>query len=113
MSSEPVMTISGYVHLTGEAELPTNSTLEVSLLDVSVQDTQAKVLDVQTTMDADTAGLGFDLSYRPADVLDGHNYAISAQIICCDRLLYTTTEQHEVFLDTDYLQPQQVWVDCV
>jgi putative lipoprotein len=107
------MTLSGCVYLTGGAELPKNSTLKVSLLDVSVQDVQAKVLDAQTTSDVGTDGLGFELSYRPADVLDGHSYAISAQIICGDRLIYTTTEQHQVFLDGDYLQPQQVRVNRV
>jgi putative lipoprotein len=113
MSSEPVKTISGYVYYSDKTELPKNSTLRVSLVDVSKQDVPAKVLDEQVTQNADTAGLGFDLSYRPADALDGHTYAISAQITCGERLIYTTTEQHQVFLDVDYLQPQRIWVDCV
>jgi putative lipoprotein len=113
MSNEPVRTISGKVHYLERIALTPNSTLYVSLQDVSLADVPAKELALQVTSHAETAGLNFNLTYREADVLPGHSYAIRAQIKNKDALIYTTTQSHPVVLGVDHLQPQEVLVNAV
>ncbi|MBV6822445.1 YbaY family lipoprotein [Pseudomonas sp. PD9R] len=111
MSNEPVMSISGKVHYLPRIGLEPNSTLYVSLEDVSLADVPAKQLAAQITSNAETAGLGFNLVYCIADVLPGHTYAIKAQIKVCDRLVFTSTEHPPIELGVSYLQPLEVLVD--
>jgi putative lipoprotein len=113
MSSEPVRSISGTVRYLEKIALPANSILQVTLLDVSAQDTISKLLAGAIYHHVDTAGLDFTLEFRPADVLPGHRYAISAHIKHNDQLLFVTTEQHQVELDVDYVKGQDVVVSRV
>jgi putative lipoprotein len=114
MNSEPVKTISGKVSYAVKMALPRNSTLQVRLLDVSLQDVLAKELAAQITTNAEKPdGLNFNLTYKLADILPGHTYAISASITHEDRLLFATTQQHQVELGVDYVNEQEVRVDLV
>jgi len=113
MSSETVKTISGRVHYWQKMGLMPNSTLHVRLLDVSLQDVVAKELAVQITPNAEKAGLKFELTYSFADVLPGHTYAISASITHEDRLIFATTQQHQVELGADHVEGQEVLVSFV
>ncbi|MCY1435514.1 hypothetical protein D3C76_924700 [compost metagenome] len=114
MNNETVKTISGKVSYEVKMGLPRNSTLQVRLLDVSLQDVVAKELAAQITTNAEKPdGLNFNLTYKLADVLPGHTYAISASITHEDRLLFATTQQHQVELGVDYVNEQEVRVDLV
>jgi len=113
MNNKTVKTISGRVHYLARMGLPPDSILEVSLLDVSLADAPARVLDVQVTPNARDAGLHFNLTYDLADVFSNHTYAISARITHNDQLIFYTTTQHQVVLGVDHLQGQEVLVDPV
>lgn len=113
MNNETVKTISGKVHYLQRIALTPNSTLQVRLLDVSLQDAVAKELAVQITPNAEKAGLNFKLTYSCADVLPGHTYAISANITHEDRLLFATTQEHQVELSADHVEGQEVLVSLV
>ena len=113
MSSEPVISISGKVHYLSRIGLSPNTTLYVSLLDVTLADAPAKELAQQVIENAETTGLDFTLTCRPADTVPGHDYAISARITHNDRLIFATAKHHPVFLDVAYLQPQEVLVSPI
>lgn len=113
MSNEYSKSISGIVHYLSRIALPANSTLHVSLQDVTLMDAPARQLATQVTPNAETVGLRFNLEYSMTDVHDDRFYAISAQIRCKDRLIFTTTEHHSVVLGVDYLQPLEVLVHSV
>ncbi|MCP2023109.1 UNVERIFIED_ORG: putative lipoprotein [Pseudomonas reinekei] len=112
MNNETVKTISGKVHYLEKIAL-VSWTLQVRLLDVSLPDVAAKELAVQIITDKEKAGMNFNLTYKLADVVPGHTYAISASITHEDRLLFATTQQHPVELGVDYVDEQEVWVDLV
>ncbi|MHC8399395.1 YbaY family lipoprotein [Pseudomonas sp. MDT1-17] len=111
MSNETVKTISGTVHYLPRIGLLPGSTLHVSLLDVTLADAPAKELAVEVTPNANAVGLGFNLTYKLADVLCGHTYVISARITHNDHLIFVTNKQHQVILGVDYVQGQEVLVD--
>ncbi|MGO4308387.1 YbaY family lipoprotein [Pseudomonas sp. KB_15] len=113
MNNETVKTISGKVYYLPKIGLLPNSTLYVRLLDVSLQDVIAKELAVQITPNAEKTGLNFNLTYSFADVLPGHTYAISASITHEDRLIFATTQQHQVELGADHVEGQKVLVSLV
>jgi len=102
--------ITGNVTYLEKIGLPLGSTLHVRLLDVSLQEVAAKELAVQITPNAENVGLNFNLIYKLADVLPGHTYAINASITHEDRLLFTTTQQHQVELGVEYVKEQEVLV---
>ncbi len=105
--------ITGNVTYLEKVGLPLGSTLHVRLLDVSLQDVAAKELAVQITPNAENIGLNFNLIYKLADVLPGHTYAINASITHEDRLLFTTTQQHQVELGVEYVKEQEVLVSRI
>ncbi|WP_448106544.1 YbaY family lipoprotein [Pseudomonas azerbaijanoccidentalis] len=113
MSNEPTMTVGGKVHYFERIALLPNSTLKVRLLDVSLADAPAKELALQIIPNAEKAGLDFNLTYRLADVLDGHTYAIRANITQGDDLIFTNTQHHQVVLGVDHLKEQKVLVSLV
>lgn len=110
MSNDPIKVIGGKVYYLERIALMPNSTLQVRLLDVSLADAPAKELAVQVTANAETVGLDFNLTYKLADVLNGHTYAISASITHDNQLVFTTTQQHQVELGVDYVKGQEVLV---
>lgn len=113
MTSETLYTISGKVYYLARVALLPNSTLTVRLRDVSRADAPAKELAVQVTPNANSAGLGFSLSYAQSDIISGHTYVISASITHEDRLIFTTTQHHRVELEANYLKEQEARVDFV
>lgn len=113
MSNAYTKSISGTVHYLQKIGLAPNSTLQVSLQDVSVADAPAKQLATQVTRNAETAGLSFNLEYSTADILPGHTYAIRAQIETEGRLIFINTDHYPVELGVDYLQPLEIRVDNV
>jgi len=112
MSNTNIKHINGTVRYLQRRALGANSTLHVSLLDVTVIDAP-KQIAAQTTPHAETAGLHFDLAYNMADVLPEHRYAISATIKTNDQAVFTTNEHHYVELGVDHLQPQDILVRSV
>ncbi|MCP2065773.1 YbaY family lipoprotein [Pseudomonas laurylsulfatiphila] len=115
MSNETVKTISGEVYYLERIALMSNSTLQVRLLDVSLQDVSSqvvfpKVLAVQKTPNAEKGGLKFSLTYSVADVLPGHTYAISATITHEHRLIFATLDPRLVDLGVDHVEEQEVRV---
>jgi putative lipoprotein len=113
MSSEPVNTLEGRVHYLERIGLAANSTLYVFLEDVSLADAPAKELARCVIPNAETAGLNFELAYRPADDIPGHTYAISARIETGDQLIFISTDSHPVELNAPYLQPLEILVRTV
>lgn len=113
MNNEPVKSIGGKVHYFERIGLLPNSTLHVRLLDISLADAPAKELAVQVTPNAEKAGLDFNLTYKLADVLNGHTYAIRASITNDKILVFTTTQHHPVVLGVDHLTGQEVLVSLV
>lgn len=98
-------------HLQGEVfylqriALPENATLSVSLLDVSLADAPARVLAQQHRPIKGQVPLPFDLSYDPAQLQNGHRYAVSARIEANGQLLWLTTGHQGVQLDGSDPQP--------
>jgi putative lipoprotein len=112
MSNE-LLSISGKVYFLENTVLRRNSTLYVRLQDVSLQDVAAKELAVQITTNAEKAGLNFNLTYKLADVLPGHRYALSARINHEDHLHFISTQTHPVELGVDHVKEQEVLVQLV
>ncbi|MET0773884.1 MAG: YbaY family lipoprotein [Pseudomonas mandelii] len=110
MSNEYEKSISGIVHYLLRVELPTNSTLHVSLLDVTSAEAPAKELARQVIPCAETTGLDFTLRYKMADVLPDHRYAIRARIETTEQVIFATTKDHAVQLGVDHLRPEDVIV---
>ena len=113
MSSDYQMNISGEVRYLEKVALLPNSTLHVTLQDISLQDVPAKELASQTIRNAETTGLDFDLVYNTADVLDGHRYSVSAEIRTNGRLVFINTEHHLVELGVNYLKPIEILVQSI
>lgn len=113
MSNENTLSISGNVYYLPKIVLAPNSTLYVSLEDVSLADGPSKQLAAQVIPHAESAGLDFNLEYSTADVLPGHTYAISAQVKSDGELVFTSTEHHPVELGVDDVQPIEVLVHLV
>ena len=112
MSNE-LLSISGKVYFLENTVLRRNSTLYVRLQDVSLQDVAAKELAVQITTNAEKAGLNFNLTYKLADVLPGHRYALSARINHEDHLHFISTQTHPVELGVDHVKEQEVLVQLI
>ena len=110
MRNECKMTISGSVHYLNKIMPPVNSTLYVTLFDVSKADAPAKQLAHQTIANAEKSGYKFQLVYNTADVVDGNRYAILAQIKTGDQLEYTTTEHYPVQLGVNQSEPIEILV---
>ena len=113
MTSTPQATLDGEVFYLQRIALPPTATLEVSLQDVSLADAPAVTLAKQSGQIKGQVPLPFHLTYDPAEVKPGHNYAVSARIEQDGKLLFVTTERNTVDLDAKYLRPLQIRVDQV
>ncbi|EQM69269.1 YbaY family lipoprotein [Pseudomonas tohonis] len=106
-------------HLNGEvfylqrSALPPDATLRVSLQDVSLADAPARELAYQQGRVEGQVPLPFQLSYDPANLQPGHDYAVSARIERDGKLLFISTERHSVKLDGSDPQPLRIKVDAV
>ena len=91
-------TLSGTVVYRERMALPVNATIDVRLLDVSLQDAPSKVLAQQTIEAAGkSVPIPYGLDYDPSQVRDGMSYAVRAEIRSADgKLLWTTDTVHPV-----------------
>jgi putative lipoprotein len=113
MSNENTLSLSGKVHYLERIALAPNSTLYVSLQDVSLADSPAKTLAAQVIPHAERMGLNFNLQYNAADVVPGQTYAISAKIETAGELVFTSTDHHPVELSANRPTPFEVLVHLV
>ncbi|BCD84365.1 hypothetical protein PSm6_07720 [Pseudomonas solani] len=93
--------------------MPPDATLRVSLQDVSLADAPARELAYQQGRVEGQVPLPFQLSYDPANLQPGHDYAVSARIERDGKLLFISTERHSVKLDGSDPQPLRIKVDAV
>lgn len=105
--------LDGEVFYLQRLALPPSAILNVSLLDVSLADAPALVLDEQKGPVKGQVPLPFHLSYDPAQVKPGHRYSVSARIEVDGKLMFITTEHHAVQLDGKDPQPLKIRVDAV
>ncbi len=91
-------TLRGTVLYRERMALPINASIDVRLLDVSLQDVPSKVLAQQTIEAAgQSVPIPFELVYDPSQVRDGLSYAVRAEIRSADgSLLWTTDTVHPV-----------------
>ena len=91
-------TLGGTVVYRERMALPINATIDVRLLDVSLQDVPARVLAQQTIEAAgQSVPIPYELDYDPAGVRDQLSYAVRAEIRGADgALLWTTDTVHPV-----------------
>lgn len=91
-------TLTGTVVYRERMALPVNATIDVRLLDVSLQDVPSRVLAQQTIEAAgQSVPIAYALDYDPTQVRDGMSYAVRAEIRGADgRLLWTTDTVHPV-----------------
>lgn len=109
----PKATLDGEVFYLQRIALPPTATLSVSLQDVSLADAPAVVLDEQRGPVKGQVPLPFHLNYDPAQVKPGHRYSISARIEVDGKLMFITTEHHDVRLDGKDPQPLKIRVNAV
>lgn len=98
-NSEPESaTLTGTVSYRERMALPVTATIDVRLLDVSLQDTPARVLAQQTIEAAgQSVPIPYVLEYDPGLVRENMSYAVRAEIRSADgRLLWTTDTVHPV-----------------
>ncbi|MDB5993383.1 MAG: putative lipoprotein [Pseudomonas sp.] len=105
--------LDGEVFYLQRIALPPSAILSVSLQDVSLADAPAVTLDEQKGPIKGQVPLPFHLSYDPAQVKPGHRYAVSARIEVNGQLMFITTKQHAVQLDSSDPQPLKIRVDAV
>ena len=113
MNSTPRATLDGEVYYLERIGLPKTATYEVSLQDVSLADAPAVTLAKQSGQIKGQIPLPFHLTYDPAEIKQGHRYAISARIENDGRLLFINTEHYGVDLNAKSLQPIRVRVNPV
>ena len=91
-------TLRGTVSYRERMALPINASIDVRLLDVSLQDVPAKVLAQQTIEAAgQSVPIPFELTYDPGQVREGLSFAVRAEIRSSSgALLWTTDTMHPV-----------------
>ncbi len=77
--------------------LPVNSQIVIKLLDVSLQDSAAKVLAQQVILTkGENVPIPFQLRFNRIDIIPNHSYVVRAEIRIEDRLAFTTTRNYPV-----------------
>jgi putative lipoprotein len=88
--------------LTGEIEyslaqpLPSDAYIQVVLSDVSQQDAPSRVVSQERITPVGASPVEFQLTYDPADLKDGVDFAVSARLQQGDRLLALNDERVSV-----------------
>lgn len=90
-------TLSGTVTYRERMMLPPNSTVEVSLVDISLADAPARTLARQVIKGAKASPIRFRLSFDDSRIRKGNTYALQARITQGKRLLFINTTRHTVF----------------
>ena len=92
-----LLTQTGTVMSKDGGPLPRDALLTVDLEDVSRADAAAETLaETQIVIHGEPASIPFTLAYSGSAVKPGAVYAVRAQISSQGRLLFTTTERHQV-----------------
>lgn len=111
---KPEATLAGEVYYLQRSALPPEAVLSVSLQDVSLADAPAVELSKQSRpTEGRQVPLPFTLTYNPNQLKSGHRYAVSARIEVSGKLLWVTTEQHSVTLDSQASSPLRIRVEPV
>lgn len=85
--------LSGEVDYRLAHDLPSDAYLEVTLSDVSKQDAPARVIASDRIAPIGASPVSFVLSYEPADLTNGVDFAVSARIKQGDRTLAANDTQ--------------------
>jgi putative lipoprotein len=93
--------------------LPAAATMTVSLQDISRADAPVVILARQTGPVTGQVPLPFALAYDPKQVQAGHRYSVSAHIELDGKLLFVSTERHDVQFDGQGPQPLRIRLDSV
>ena len=88
--------VSGSVTYRERIALLPGATLEVKLLDVSLQDVKAKIIAEQTIEITHQVPIPFELAYDPAKIDQRMSYVVRATIFLGDRMLFTTDRSYPV-----------------
>ena len=83
-----------------DVEIPAGSQLEVSLVDISLADAPAAVLD-ETTEPITSIPVDVTLSYDAGEIDDHHMYAIQARVEDADGNLVLITDTAELVITND------------
>ncbi|BBT15401.1 YbaY family lipoprotein [Metapseudomonas otitidis] len=105
--------LEGEVYYLQRMALPPDATLRVTLVDVSLADAPARELAHQQGRIEGQVPLAFQLSYDPANLQSGHQYAVAARIELDGKLMFISSERHSVKLDGTDPQPLRIRVDPV
>ncbi|MBF8222020.1 YbaY family lipoprotein [Halomonas sp. 328] len=107
-AAEPA-TLSGSLSYRERMALPEDSLIIVQLLDVSLADAPAEILDEKHLMPEGQVPIDFSLAYDPAEVAANHRYALRGEIRDAEGdLLWTTTEHHGVDLTAPQAEAQEL-----
>lgn len=105
--------LEGEVFYLQRIALPPAATLSVTLQDVSLADAPAVLLAEQRGPVKGQVPLPFHLNYDPSQVKPGHRYSVSARIEVAGKIMFMTTEHHNVILDGTDPQPLKIRVDAI
>ncbi|NJK37440.1 MAG: hypothetical protein HC825_03525 [Oscillatoriales cyanobacterium RM1_1_9] len=90
-------TVSGTVTYSQRVALPPDAVVEVQLVDISLADAPAIVIDQQTIKtDGQQVPIPFTLSYNPANIDPRHRYAVQARILFEGQLRWISTTSYLV-----------------
>ena len=94
-------TIHLKVHYLDRSLLPPNSTITVSLIDVSLADAESTTIsEIKESVNTAPPYI-LSLPYKKSALIPGHSYSVSATIHQNQRLLYTSTSIEDPFAQPD------------
>jgi putative lipoprotein len=91
------MTLTGTVTYRERMMLPPNSTVEVSLVDISLADAPAKTIARHVIRRARASPIRYRLAFDSSQIRKGRTYALQARITQGKQLLFINTTRHTVF----------------
>jgi putative lipoprotein len=80
--------ITGFVSYREKIALPPDAELEISLVDVSIADTAAKVIVQKKSSITTQSPISFVLQYPMKDIQEGMTYSVNVRITQSGRLLF-------------------------
>ncbi len=91
------MTLTGTVTYRERMMLPPNSTVEVSLVDISLADAPARTIARHVIRRARASPIRYRLAFDSSQIRKGRTYALQARITQGKQLLFINTTRHTVF----------------
>ena len=86
--------IKGKITHLGSDAIEKNSQLEISLQDVTLMDTPAKMIASTMVSNPKTFPISYTLQYNPADIKSHHTYIVSARINGSDHKALYINDMH-------------------